>query len=105
MIAILEFLMFLFVLPYILFGVLLAKIWESVCRVFHPVLFLVAVWIASFGMYLLSSMAPNDREWLSLVESIAQSHVFGVPTPFAIFGIAACVLIVSVIARQRDPAH
>lgn len=53
MIAILEFLMFLFVLPYILFGVLLAKIWESVCRVFHPVLFLVAVWIASFGMYFL----------------------------------------------------
>ena len=105
MIVILEFLIFLFLLPYILFGVLLAKIWESVCMVFQPVLLLVAVWIASLGMFFLSSMTPNDRAWLSLVESIAQSHVFGVPTPFAIFGIAACVLIVSVIARQRDPAH
>lgn len=105
MIAILEFLIFLFLLPYILFGVLLAKIWESVCTVFQPVLLLVAVWIASFGFFFLPSMAPNDRPWLSLVESIAQSHVFSVPTPFAIFGVAGCVLIVSVIARQRRPAQ
>lgn len=105
MIAILEFLIFLLLLPYILFGVLLAKIWESVCMVFQPVLLLVAVWIASLGMFLLPSMAPDDRPWLSLVESIAQSHVFGVPTPFAIFGMAGCVLIVSVIARQPRPAQ
>lgn len=105
MIAILEFLFFLLLLPYILFGVLLAKIWEVVCMVFQPVLLLLAVWIASIGLFLLPSMAPNDRPWLSLVESIAQSHVFGVPTPFAIFGMAGCVLIVSVIARQRRPAQ
>ncbi len=105
MIAILEFLIFAFFLPYILFGVLLAKIWESVCVIFQPVLLLVAVWIASLGLFLLPSMVPNDRTWLSLVESIAQSHVFGVPTPYAIFGMALCVLIVSVIARQRRPAQ
>ncbi|WP_158456335.1 hypothetical protein [Pseudomonas fluorescens] len=104
MIAILEYLIFLFLLPYILFGVLLAKIWETVCMVFQPVLLLVAVWIASLGLFLLPSMAANDRPWLSLVESIAQSHMFGVPTPFAIFGVAACVLIAAVIARQRHPA-
>lgn len=105
MIAILEFLIFLILLPYILFGVLLAKIWEAVCMVFQPVLLLVAVWITSLGLFLLPSMEPNDRPWLSLVESIAQSHVFGVQTPFAIFGVAAGVLVVSVIARQRRPAH
>lgn len=105
MIAILEFLFFLLLLPYILFGVLLAKIWEAVCMVFQPVLLLLAVWIASLGLFLLPSMALNDRPWLSLVESIAQSHVFGVPTPFAIFGMAGCVLIVSVIARQRRAAQ
>lgn len=105
MIAILEFLFFLLLLPYILFGVLLAKIWEAVCMVFQPVLLLLAAWIASLGLFLLPSMAPNDRPWLSLVESIAQGHVFGVPTPFAIFGMAGCVLIVSVIARQRRPAQ
>jgi hypothetical protein len=105
MIAILEFLVFLLLLPYILFGVLLAKIWKAVCMVFQPVLLLLAVWIASLGLFLLPNMAPNDRPWLSLVESIAQSHVFGAPTPFAIFGMAGCVLIVSVIARQRRPAQ
>lgn len=105
MIVILEFLFFLFLLPYILFGVLLAMIWQAVCMVFQPVFLLVAVWITSLGLFLLPSIAPNDRPWLSLVESIAQSHVLGVPTPFTIFGIAACVLIVSVIARQRHPAH
>jgi len=101
MIAILEFLLFLFLLPYILFGLLLAKISEAVCMVFQPVLLLVAVWMASLGVFLIPSMAPNDRPWLSLVESVAQSHVLGIATPFAILGLAVCVLIVSLIARQR----
>lgn len=105
MIAILEFLIFLFLLPYILFGVLLAKIAEAVCMVFHPVLLLVAVWIATLGVFLIPSMAANDQAWVSLIDSIAQSHVLGVPTPFAILGVAVCVLIVSVVARQRRPAH
>lgn len=73
--------------------------------VFQPVLLLVAVWISSLGLFLLPNMEPNDGPWLTLVESIAQSSVFGVPTPFAIFGIAACVLVVSVIVRQRHPVH
>lgn len=104
MIAILQLLIFLLLLPYILFGVMLAKISEAVCMVFQPVLLLVAVWVASLGVFLIPSMVPNDQPWVSLVDSIAQSHVFGVPTPFAIFGVAACVLIVSFISRQRRPA-
>ncbi|AXQ51120.1 MULTISPECIES: hypothetical protein [Pseudomonas] len=105
MIAILQLLIFLLLLPYILFGVVLAKIAEAVCTVFQPVLLLLAVWIASLGVFLVPSMMPNDRPWLSLVDSIAQSHVLGVPTPFGILGVAVCVLIVSVIARQRRPAN
>lgn len=101
MIAILEFFIFMLLLPYILFGVLLAKIWEAVCMFLQPIFLLVAVWIASMGFFLLPSMAPNDRPLLSLVESIAQSHVFGIPTPFSILGLAGCMLIVSVITRQR----
>lgn len=103
--ALLEFLIFLLLVPYILFGILLAKIWESVCMIVHPGLLLVGVWIASLGLFLLPKMAPNDRPWVTMVESIAQSHVLGVPTPFAILGIAACVFVVSVIARQRNPAQ
>ncbi|WP_432780701.1 hypothetical protein QZH44_30050 (plasmid) [Pseudomonas corrugata] len=105
MIAILEFLIFLFLLPYILFGVLLAKIWETVCNVCQPGLLLVAVWIASLGGWLIPSMAPNDRPWLTLVESIAQSHVLGAPTPFFIFGIALVILVFAVIARTRNTEH
>lgn len=105
MIVLLELLLFLFVLPYILFGILLAKICEAVCMVFQPFLLLVAVWVASSGAWLISRMAPNDRHWVTLIESIAQSHVFSVPTPFAILGVAGCVLIVSAIVRQRRPAQ
>ncbi len=105
MIAILEFLILFFLLPYILFGVVLAKIWEAVCTFFQPVLLLLAVWICSIGMFLLPSMEPHDRPWMTILEAIAQSHVFGLQTPFVIFGIAACVVIVSVAARQRNPAH
>lgn len=101
MLAILELFIFFILWPYILFGIILAKIWEAVCAVFNPVLLLVAVWFASIGVFLLPSSIPNDRQWVSLVESVAQAHIFWLKTPFALFALAGCVLVVSVFTRLR----
>ena len=103
MIALLELVFFLFFLPYILFGVVLAKIWDAVHTLFQPAILLVAVWIALLGLFLLYNMAPKDRSWLTTVESVAQSYVFGISTPYAILGISVCALVVSVLARERSP--
>ena len=37
MLALFQLLLLLLVLPYILFAVVLIKIWEAVCTVIHPV--------------------------------------------------------------------
>lgn len=102
MIAILEFLVLLIVLPYILFGVLLAKIWEAVCAVFYPPLLLGGVWVGVIGCFLLPSMVPGDQPWVSVKESIAQSHVLNVQTPFVVFGLALCCVVASCVMRQRE---
>lgn len=97
-----QFFVFMFALPYLLFGILLAKIWNSVCVICQPILMLVAAWVALIGLFLIPSMALNERPWLSLVDTIAQSHVSGVPTPFLFLGVAACVFVLSVILRERQ---
>lgn len=103
MLAIFQFMVFFLLWPYVLFGIVLGLIFKAICTVFQPVLLLVAVWVASLGCLFLPYMEPNNNDFSSLVEVIAQSHLLGMPTPFAIFAIAGCIVIASVIARQRKP--
>lgn len=101
MMMLIEAIIFFLVWPYILFFVVLAKIWEAVCDLFNPTLLLVSVWIASFGLLLLPSSIPSDRPYVTMVEVVAQGHVFGIQAPNLIFGVAAFVLVISVLTRQR----
>nr|WP_192963330.1 hypothetical protein [Pseudomonas fluorescens]CEK42136.1 hypothetical protein PQBR57_0183 [Pseudomonas fluorescens SBW25] len=101
MMALVEFFILFLVWPYVLFGIILAKIWEAVCTVFQPALLMASVWIASMGLLLLPSSFPTDRPYVTMVELVAQGHIFGIQTPNAIFCVAAIVLVLSVFARQR----
>lgn len=103
MITILLFMFVIVVLPYLLFGVVLGLIVDTVCTAFQPALMLMALWVVSIGFFLLPSMAPNDLPFSSFVEVIAQSHLFHIPTPYAIFGVAGCFVVAAFIARQRNP--
>lgn len=99
--ALIELFILFLVWPYVLFGIILIKIWEAVCTVFQPALLMASVWIASMGLMLLPSSVPTDRPFVSMLELVAQGHIFGIQTPYAIFGVAAIVLAISVLARQR----
>lgn len=100
MAALFEILIFLLLLPYILFGVLLAKVAETIGAVFQPVILLIAVWVAVMGAYLVPSMRATDAPWVTLIESVAQSHVLGLPTPFALFALAGVLVVVSLVVKQ-----
>ena len=97
MLALFQLLLLLLVLPYILFAVVLIKIWEAVCTVIHPVGLMIAVWFAITSFILLPSSFPSDRPWLSMVERVAQFKILGYPTPVTLIAVATLVLIVSVL--------
>ncbi|WGO96451.1 hypothetical protein QCD61_28220 (plasmid) [Pseudomonas viciae] len=105
MFTILVFIFVIVALPYLLFGVVLGIIVDTVCTVFQPALLLVAVWIGLIGLFLFPSMEPSDLPFSTLVEVIAQSHLFNIPTPYAIFSIAGCFVVAAFIARQRKPRY
>ncbi|HDS1721834.1 hypothetical protein NPS53_07970 [Pseudomonas putida] len=101
MLALLQILFLLIVLPYILFAVVMIKIWDAVCSLIHPVGLMIAVWLASTGYILLPSSFPSDRPWLSIVEQVAQFRILGYPTPVTLFAVAALVLVVSMFLRVK----
>lgn len=96
MLAIFEFLIFVFFVPYVLLAVLLAKVIEAVAQSFHPGAVMFAGWLLIVGAWLSTHMAydPN-RPWVSMIELFSQSHLFGIPAPFLFIGAAFPVLILS----------
>lgn len=102
MLALFQLLLLLLVLPYILFAVVLIKIWEAVCAVIHPMGLMIAVWFAITSFILLPSSFPSDRPWLSMVERVAQFKILGYPTPVTLIAVATLVLIVSVFLRTKS---
>ncbi|MGT2457784.1 hypothetical protein ACU4GI_33320 [Cupriavidus basilensis] len=102
MLAILEFIVLLFVLPWFLFGILLAKVATAVAAIFEPHLLLAGVWLGSLGLYLMPRRIPDDLPFVGLVDAIAQSHVFGLSTPVAMLaGAGVIILAAAVVAYGR----
>jgi len=107
MLALLEVIVFLLILPYVLFGMLLAHIAHVIGQVLEPRLLLAGVWFGAMGAWLLPSSTPDDsRPFLSLVEVVAQSHIGPVPTPAALLGVAGLLAVVAAVVafRKRECA-
>lgn len=103
MMALLQFVFFLLVLPYVLFGWLLGHIALTVARAFEPRLLLAGVWFVAAGAWLLPSSRPDDSlPFLTLVEVVAQSHIGPVPIPAALLGGGGLlILAASAVAFRR----
>ncbi|MGL0788790.1 hypothetical protein [Xanthomonas translucens] len=102
MLALLEFVFWLLILPYVLFGMLLAHIAHAITQVFEPRLLLSGVWFGAMGAWLLPSSTPDDsRPFVSLVEMVAQSHIGPVPTPAALIAVAALLVIAAAVVAFR----
>ena len=101
MLALIEFLVWVFFFPYVLFGMLLGHVAYLVSRAFQPHMLLAGVWFATLGLYLLPMRAPDDLPFVSLVDSIAQSHIAGLSTPLAFLVIAGLLTVAAAIVAGR----
>lgn len=99
--TLISLLIFLVIIPYILFAVVMIKIWEAVCTVIHPAGLMTAAWLTSLGLYLLPSTFPSNTGWITMVERVAQFTIFGLKTPFALFALAGVALVVALFARMK----
>lgn len=102
MLALVEFVVWLLILPYVLFGLLLTHIAHVFAQVFDSRLLLAGVWFGVMGARLLPSRTPDDsRPFVSLVEMVAQSHIWRVPTPAALIGVAGILVVASAVVAFR----
>lgn len=102
MLALLEFVFWLLILPYVLFGLLLAHIAHIITQAFEPRLLLAGVWFGAMGAWLLPSSTPDDsRPFLTLVEVVAQSHIGPVPTPAALLAVAGLLVVAAAVVAFR----
>lgn len=100
MLAILEFLLFVFALPYVLIFVFLVKAINALATYLHRPAMMWALWLTIVAMWLSSHMAENpNRPWVSMIERVAQSHLLGVPTPVCLIGAALLLLVLSFVVK------
>ncbi|MBV6885842.1 hypothetical protein [Xanthomonas euvesicatoria] len=103
MLALLEFVFWLLILPYVLFGLLLAHIARAIAQVFESRLLLAGVWFGAMGAWLLPDSTPDDsRPFVTLVEMVAQSHIGPVPTPAVLLGVAGLLVIAAAVVALRQ---
>ena len=101
MLALLEIAFFLLFLPFVLFGLLLGYIGQ-VLTAFEPRLFLAAVWCVAVGAYLAPHSEVDDsRPFVTLVESLAQSHIGPVPMPVVFLSVACWLAAVAAVVAAR----
>jgi len=102
MLALVEFVIWLLLLPYVLFGLLLTHIAHAFAQAFESRLLLAGVWFGVMGARLLPISTPDDsRPFVSLVEMVAQSHIGWVPTPAALLGVAGFLVVTSAVVAFR----
>jgi hypothetical protein len=99
MIALLELILLVLLLPYILFGVLLAKIADLIGALMEEKLLCLAIWLFILGAVLWPRRIPDDKPWVDLAGSIAQISVFGFTTPVWLMVIGLFALIASFLVR------
>jgi hypothetical protein len=104
MLAIVELIIFLLVLPYVLFGLLLGVVVGAVGRIFEPRILLGGIWLAVIGLFLLPHRELDASPFATFVDVVAQSHVLGLSTPVALLAAAGVLICVAVGVRLRLPA-
>lgn len=97
---------FLFILaPYILFGAILGAVAGLIINLFQPAILMASVWLAVLGAYLSAHRPDPNLAFINPLGLVAEYHILGVSVPSIILGIAAVLLIVALLCRQRQLSH
>lgn len=99
MFALIELILFLFFLPYILFGMLLGYIYERVTAVFQPHALLAGIWLAIGGALLVPHSAPDDLPFETVLQVIARSDVLGMGMPAFLIVLGVFTVAISAVIR------
>lgn len=99
MIALLELVLLLLFLPFILFGVVLGHLFNTIEQMFHPLTFLSGVWAFICGAFLLRHMAPDSLPFESIVQVLARSHVLGFTTPVMLIAVGCALVGIAALIR------
>ena len=103
MIAFLELILFLFLLPYLLFGLVLGYLFDGIVTIFHPPTLLAGIWVLIGGLLLIPHAKPDDLPFESIAQILARSHIFGVDTPFSLILAGGALVVLAAVIRLVQP--
>jgi len=100
-----DFVLFVLFAPFLLIGMILGALIDTLRRMFNLPLLFVGLWFEYLGAYFAwySTLEPSSP-FVSVVESLSQSHVFGVCTWLASL-VAGFLLIVAAACVKRRTAR
>lgn len=102
MLALIEFVFFILIFPFLLFGVLLNKIGRAITDHFEPVQLLTSIWLLSVSYFLWPYQEVNESvKFISIFDAVAQSEVMGVPVPTVFILLASLLFLSSMIVAWR----
>lgn len=104
MLGILEFIVWLFILPFALIALIAVSIVEAITTMFHVPTLYAGIWFCFAGSWLWGRKTPDpDREFVSIVEMVAQSHVGPSPTYLAFLAVGLLLIVISFSIRFKQP--
>lgn len=103
MYAIIELVLLFLILPFFLFGFVLRRMVKVITDNFEPIQLLSSIWLSLVSYCLLPYREIDEsRPYISMIEVVAQGHIFGISIPTFMFSMAGLLLITSVIVAKRQ---
>lgn len=95
-----DFLLFVILAPFLVVGVILGMLIDVLRRNFNLPLVAVGFWFVYLGGYFAMHSTPEpSRQFVSLVESLAQSHVLGISTSLACLATGGALIAVAAFVK------
>ncbi len=106
MIALLEFIVAVFLLPWLIVGVLIKAVWDAFSALVSNPLFVASILPIVVGFLTFSHMEPDPSiPWNTPFDIVAQATILGVPVPYLAFALGFGLLALSIpfaVSRHKD---
>lgn len=96
----------LFFAVHLVFGAAIGAVLGVIAARFNLVGLFIGLAVMGLAGYLQAHSTPDPSvQWISLVDSLAQSHLLGVPVPAVVALVGVAILVVAYLVAESDSSR